>query len=252
MRTLKIVAISLIVAVCGSCTELSHIAKTVANQNLPLTNTEIVAGLKEALLVGADSSIKRLSAVDGYLKDQAVKILLPPEAVMITDHISKLPGGSKLVEDVIIRINRAAEDAAKEAKPIFVNSVREMTLTDGIGILKGADNAATQYFKSKTEEQLRNLYRPKIRESLNKKLIAGISTQQSWNELTTNWNKMASSPIGAIAGLKTVDVKLEDYLLQQALNGLFLKIEEREKDIRTNANARVSALLQRVFGNTAL
>lgn len=233
----------------SSCAELGQIAQTVASQNLPLTNTEIVAGLKEALLVGADSSVTRLSAVDGYLKDQAVKILLPPEAKEITDHISRLPGGSKLVDDVIIRINRAAEDAAKQAKPIFVNSVKEMTFADGLQILKGPDNAATQYFKSKTQEQLSNLYRPKIRESLNKNLIAGVSTQQSWNELTTNWNKVAGSSIGKIAGLKTVDVKLEDYLLQQALNGLFLKIEEREKDIRTNANARVSNILKRVFGS---
>jgi len=93
------------------------------------------------------------------------------------------------------------------------------------------------------------LYRPKIRESLNKNLIAGISTQQSWNELTTNWNKIASSPIGKIGGLKTVDVKLEDYLLQKALDGMFLKIEDREKDIRNNVNARVTTLLKRVFGN---
>ncbi len=249
MRTIKIFTFISTLFLFSSCTELSQIAQSVANQNLPLTNTEIVAGLKEALLVGADSSVKRLSAVDGYLKDQAVKILLPPEALEITNHISKLPGGAKLVDDVIVRINRAAEDAAKEAKPIFVKSVREMTLTDGIGILKGADNAATTYFKTKTQEQLASLYRPKIRESLNKNLIAGVSTQQSWNELTTNWNKVAGSPVGRIAGLKTVDVKLEDYLLQQALNGLFLKIEEREKDIRSNANARVSAILQRVFGN---
>jgi len=88
-----------------------------------------------------------------------------------------------------------------------------------------------------------------VRESLNKNLVAGISTQQSWNELTTNWNKLAGSTVGKIAGFKTVDVKLEDYLLQQALNGLFLKIEEREKDIRTNANARVTNILKRVFGN---
>lgn len=247
----KIYSIALIVSLFSfnSCTELTQIAQSVANQNLPLTNTEIVAGLKEALLVGADSSVSRLSAVDGYLKDQAVKILLPPEAQEITDHISKLPGGAELVDDVIIRINRAAEDAAKQAKPIFVNSVKEMTFADALQILKGSDNAATEYFKSKTQAQLSELYRPKIRESLNKNLIAGISTQQSWNELTTNWNKLAGSAIGKIGGLKTVDVQLEDYLLQQALNGLFLKIEEREKDIRTNANARVSNILRRVFGS---
>ena len=108
--------------------------------------------------------------------------MLPPEAKTITDHLSKLPGGAKLVDDVIVRINRAAEDAAKGAKPIFVNSVKEMTFTDALTILRGPDNAATQYFKDKTAAQLGELYRPKIRESLNKGLVAGISTQQSWNE----------------------------------------------------------------------
>jgi hypothetical protein len=249
MKKIKIIALLFSVFTMTSCAELTQIAQTVANQNLPLTNAEIVGGLKDALLVGTDSSVNRLSAADGYLKDLAVKILLPPEAKTITDNLSKIPGGSKLVDDVIIRINRAAEDAAKGAKPIFVNSVHEMTFTDGLQILRGPNNAATQYFKSKTSQQLGELYRPKIRESLNKNLIAGISTQQSWNELTTKWNKLAVSPIGKIAGFKTVDVKLEDYLLQQALNGLFLKIEDREKDIRTNANARVTALLKRVFGN---
>jgi len=249
MHKLKIFTLIISLLFLNSCAELSQIAQSVASQNLPLTNAEIIGGLKDALLVGTDSSVTRLSAIDGYLKDQAVKILLPPEAKTITDHLSKLPGGSKLVDDVIIRINRAAEDAAKGAKPIFVNSVREMTFTDGMQILKGPNNAATQYFKEKTYQQLSDLYRPKIRESLNKNLIAGISTQQSWNELTTSWNKIAGSPIGQIASLKKVDIKLEDYLLQQALNGMFLKIEERENDIRTNANARVTALLKRVFGS---
>lgn len=252
MRKIKPIALILFLFILNSCAELTQIAQSVATQNLPLTNAEIVGGLKDALLVGTDSSVNRLSAIDGYLKDQAVKILLPPEAKTITDHLSKLPGGTKLVDDVIVRINRAAEDAAKGAKPIFVNSVKEMTFTDALQILKGPDNAATQYFKQKTSAQLGELYRPKIRESLNKGLIAGISTQQSWNELTTRWNKLAGSSIGQIGGLKTVDVKLEDYILQQALNGMFLKIEEREKDIRTNANARVTALLKRVFGNPNL
>lgn len=249
MHKLKIFTVIISLFFLNSCAELSQIAQSVASQNLPLTNAEIIGGLKEALLVGTDSSVNRLSAIDGYLKDQSVKILLPPEAKTITDHLSKLPGGAKLVEDVIMRINRAAEDAAKGAKPIFVNSVKEMTFTDALQILKGPDNAATQYFRQKTSAQLGELYRPKIRESLNKNLVAGISTQQSWNELTIRWNKLAGSSIGQIGGLKTVDVKLEDYILQQALNGMFLKIAEREKDIRNNANARVTNLLKRVFGS---
>jgi len=249
MLKVKILSLAFAMFFLQSCAELSQVANAVASQNLPLTNTEIISGLKEALLVGADSSIAHLSSVDGYLKDLTIKILLPPEAKSITENISKLPGGSKLVNDVIIRINRAAEDAAKGAKPIFVNSVREMTFADGLQILRGPENAATLYFQQKTSQQLSELYRPKIRESLNKNLVAGISTQQSWNELTKSWNQIAGSAIGKLTGMKVVEVKLEDYILQEALKGMFVKIAEREKDIRTNANARVSNILKRVFGS---
>jgi hypothetical protein len=246
---IKIVLIALTLIILNSCAELTQVAQTIASQNMPLTSTDIANGLKEALIVGTDSSVTHLSAVDGYLKDLTIKILLPPEAKTITDNLSRIPGGSKLVNDVIIRINRAAEDAAKGAKPIFVNSVREMTFTDALQILKGANNAATLYFEQKTSQQLSELYRPKIRESLNKGLVAGLSTQQSWNELTKTWNQIAGSPIGKITNMKVVEVKHEYYLLQQALKGMFLKIAEQEKDIRTNANARVTTLLKRVFGS---
>ncbi len=249
MQKIKILIFALSLSFFNSCAQLTQVALTVASQNLPLSNAEIVNGLKEALLVGTDSSVTHLSKVDGYLKDLTIKILLPPEAKTITENLSKLPGGSKLVNDVVVRINRAAEDAAKGAKPIFVNSVREMTFTDALQILSGPDNAATRYFEQKTSLQLGELYRPKIRESLNKDLVAGISTQQSWNELTNTWNQIAASPIGELTGMKVVKVKLEDYILQQALKGMFLKIAEREKDIRTNANARVTTLLKRVFSS---
>lgn len=233
----------------NSTAQFSKVLKKITNKTLPLSNADIVGGLKDALLVATDSSVTHLSAVDGYLKDLTIKILLPPEAKSITDHLSKLPGGAKLVDDVIIRINRAAEDAAKGAKPIFVKSVQEMTFTDGLQILKASNDAATQYFVQKTSQQLGELYRPKIRESLNKDLVAGLSTQQSWNELTVQWNKLAGSVLGQFAGLKTVEVKLEDYILEQALKGMFLKIAEREKQIRTTAKAQVTPLLKKVFGS---
>jgi hypothetical protein len=248
MRKVKIILFLIFLFTLNSEAQLKKNVRKLSKQNLSLTNTEIVSGLKEALLVGTDSAVTHLSAVDGYLKDLTVKILLPPEAKTITDHLSTLPGGAKLVDDVIISINRAAEDAAKEAKPIFINSVREMTFTDALQILKGQDNAATLYFEQKTSQQLTELYRPKIRESLNKSIIAGVSTQQSWNEMTDQWNKIAGTPLGQMFSLKTVEVKLEDYILQQALKGMFLKIAAREKDIRTNANARVTNLLKKVFG----
>lgn len=249
MRKNTILLLVLFLFSLNSEAQLSKIVKKLTNKSLPLSNTEIVNGLKEALLVATDSSVTHLSAVDGYLKDLTVKILLPPEAKPIIDNLSKIPGGEKLVDDVITRINRTAEDAAKEAKPIFVNSVREMTFTDGLQILNGPDNAATQYFEQKTSQKLSELYRPKIKASLNKGLIAGISTTQSWNELTKRWNQMASSSLGRFAGFKNVDVNLEDYILQQALKGMFLKISVREKEIRTQSKAQVTTLLKKVFGN---
>jgi len=248
MQKSKLIVILFFLFSLNSPAQLSNILKSVNKSKLPLSNKDIVSGLKQALQVGTDSAVTRLSKVDGYLKDLTIKILLPPEAKNITENISKLPGGSKLVDDVITRINRAAEDAAKGAKPIFVKCLRGMTFEDGLQILGGPDNAATLYFQTKTSQELTELYRPKIKASLNKGLVAGVSTQQSWNELTKTWNKIAGSPVGKMTGMKVVDVKLEDYILQQALKGLFLKIAEREKDIRNNAHAQVSNLLKKVFG----
>ena len=248
MQKVKLIIIIFFLFNLNSSAQLANILKSANQSRLPLSNKDIVSGLKQALQIGTDSAITHLSKVDGYLKDLTIKILLPPEARTITDNISKLPGGSKLVDDVITSINRAAEDAAKGAKPIFVKSVREMTFEDGLQILSGPDNAATLYFQQKTSQELTELYRPKIRASLNKGLVAGISTQQSWNELTKTWNQIAGSPIGAMTGMKVVKVQLEDYILQQALKGLFVKIAEREKDIRTNAHAQVTSLLKKVFG----
>jgi hypothetical protein len=232
-----------------ACAELTQIAQQTMSQQLPLSQAEIVAGLKDALRVGTDSSVARLSKIDGYLRDEAVKILLPPEAKTITDNLSKLPGGAKLVDDVIVRINRAAEDAARQAAPIFGQSIREMSFADAVSILKGPDNAATLYFKEKTSAQLAALYQPKIKESLNKDLVGHVSTQESWDELCNSWNKVANSAVGKISGFKPVDVQLDEYLTRRALDGLFLKIEGQEKAIRTDASARVTAILKRVFGN---
>ena len=120
MQKVKIITLVLLFFTLNSGAQLSKVLKKVTSKTTSLSNADIVGGLKDALLVATDSSVNHLSAVDGYLKDLTIKILLPPEAKSITDNLSKLPGGAKLVDDVIIRINRAAEDAAKGAKPIFV------------------------------------------------------------------------------------------------------------------------------------
>ncbi|GAB1449947.1 DUF4197 domain-containing protein [Draconibacterium sp.] len=213
-----------------------------------LTATEIIAGLKEALIVGTNNSSNILGATDGYYKDELVKILLPPEADIIVKNINKIPGGSELIEDVLLKINRAAEDAVSEAKPIFINSIKSMTIADGYAILKGEDDAATQYLHKTTYNQLFELYRPKIKASVEKKLVGNISTADSWNQITRKWNDLSKSIVGQIAGFKPVEIDLDEYLTNKALDGLFLKIAAEEKSIREDPMARVNSLLKRVFG----
>ena len=250
MRIVKILPI-VFLFLFTACAELVQIAQQTLeeNQGQPLTRTEIVAGLKEALVVGTNKSVDILGVTDGYYKDEMVKILLPPEADVIVDNISRIPGGNQLVEDALLRINRAAEDAVSEAKPIFVNSIKSMTITDAVGILRGADNAATQYLHRTTYDQLVDLYRPKIKASVDKKLVGNVSTSQSWDMLTGKWNEVANSVVGRVAGLEPVNIDLDEYLTQKALDGLFFKIEEQEKLIREDPLARVTDLLKRVFGS---
>jgi len=245
----KILFFILMMLIVSSCAELIQIAQQSVNEEKPLTQTEIIAGLKEALVVGTGKSVDILGVKDGYYKNELVKILLPPEADIIVENISRIPGGDQLVEDVLLKINRAAEDAVTEAKPIFVNSIKSMTITDAIGILKGADNAATQYLHNTAYNDLYGLYQPKIRNSLDKKFVGNISTLQSWNTLTGRWNDIANSLVGQVAGFKAVNVNLDEYLTHKALDGLFLEIEAEEKRIREEPVARISNLLKRVFGS---
>ncbi|MCE4565786.1 DUF4197 domain-containing protein [Maribellus sp. CM-23] len=239
----------LLLILLTGCAELTQLAQQTLDANAPLTQNEIVAGLKEALVTGTNKSAQLLGKTDGYYKDELVKIMLPPEADVIVDNLNKIPGGDKLVQDVLLTINRAAEDAAKEAAPIFVNSIKSMTISDAVGILKGQNNAATQYLHKTTYDQLFALYQPKIKSSVEKELVGGISTKESWDSLTGKWNTVANSVAGKIAGLKPVNTQLEDYLTAKALDGLFLKIADEEKQIRQDPAARVTNLLKRVFGS---
>jgi hypothetical protein len=218
---------------------------------VPLTEAEVINGLKEALITGARNSANKLSVENGYFGDASVKIFLPEEAKIMVNNISKIPGGDKLVQDVILRINRAAEDAAKEAAPVFVNSVKQMTIKDALNILNGADNATTEFLRKTTSNELYSLYKPKIQASTQKKIVGGVSTKDSWVTLTGKWNSFASSVAGKIAGMKTVNTDLDDFLTKKALSGLFLKIEQEELKIRKNTSARTTPLIQKVFGNLA-
>ncbi|HEX2922217.1 MAG TPA: DUF4197 domain-containing protein [Bacteroidales bacterium] len=247
MKT-RVFIITGMIFILASCAELLNVMQTVSGP-VSLTEADVAAGLKEALSTGAKNAAQKLSAENGYFGDAAIKIMLPDEAKIIVDNLSKLPGGDKLVEDVILRINRAAEDAAKEAAPIFVNSVSKMTISDAFGILQGNNNAATNYLRKTTYTDLYNLYKPKIQASTEKDIVGGISTKDSWHSLTSRWNAVAGSMAGKLANLKTVNTDLDDYLTNMALSGMFTKVEAEELKIRSNVSARITPLLQRVFGS---
>lgn len=214
----------------------------------PLTEEEIVEGLKEALVVSTDTSVKIVSAVDGYYGDSIIKILLPPEAQVIqeaaNDPLFSGLGLDQLVEDAILSMNRAAEDAATEATPIFINSITTMTIQDAYEILEGSDTAATHYLRTSTSEKLRLLFQPKIDNSLDKELILETSTNDLWDQTTSLYNGVAE----LVPGWETVDVDLSEYVTVKALDGLFIKVAEEEADIRNDPLARVTELLKEVFG----
>ncbi len=241
------VAVSL-TACTGMSSTVSSLANTYAKTGT-LTNTEIIGGLKEALTSGVSTGVKILAAKDGYYNDLATRIGLPEEATIITQNIAKLPGGQTLVTNTIKRINAAATDAVVNATPIFVGAIKDMTISDAANILKGNKTAATTYFKGKTKSSLKNLFSGYIKTSIDKKLIGDISCSSSWNTLTSNWNSVATTVVGKAAGLKSVNTNLNDYLTDKAVDGLYYKIGEQEANIRTNASARTTALLKKVFGH---
>jgi hypothetical protein len=146
-------------------------------------------------------------------------------------------------------MNRAAEDAAVTAKPIFINAITSMTITDALSILKGSDDAATNYLRNTSSAALKTAFMPKISESLNKTIIGNISAAQSWKTLTSANNKAAKTIAGQYAGMKTVNTNLPSYVTDKALQGMFLKISDEEKQIRKNPTARINDVLKKVFGS---
>ncbi|MBP6230738.1 MAG: DUF4197 domain-containing protein [Paludibacteraceae bacterium] len=233
----------------SSCAELLTIANEVAAaQTVGVTNTENIAGLKKSLDVGIEKAVGVLSVENGFYNDAALKLLLPPEAQPIVDNIKLIPGGQELVNKAVLSLNRSAEDAVKEAMPIFKKSIMSMTISDATNILFGSDNAATEYLRKTTYTDLSAAFAPKVKVSLGKPLVANVSTTESWTALTSAYNKVAANPIGMIAGLKPVTVDLEQYVTEKALDALFVKVAQEEKAIRTDPMARVNDLLKRVFG----
>ncbi len=199
-----------------------------------LTNEEIISGLKEALIVGTGNASQKLSLADGFFKDAAIKILMPPEAQKVEKTLRNM-GMGKQVDNAILSMNRAAEDAAKQAAPIFINAVKQMSFQDALGILKGGDFAATSFLKEKTTLALTEAFRPAIESSVEK-----VGATKHWNALFTTYNKFST---------EKVNTDLSAYVTEKALVGIFYQLSLEEQKIRKDPFARTSDILKKVFGN---
>lgn len=226
-----------IVSACvllASCETLNQTAQVLAQAANP-TQAEIALGLKQALEFGTSSSSDRLSATDGFFANAAVKILFPEEAQKVERTLRSV-GLNKLADNVILSINRAAEGAAKEAKPIFISAIKSMTIADAANILLARqEDAATQYFKRVTNDQLQLKFQPVIQTSL-----SNVGATRYWSEAITAYNKI---PL-----VSKVNPDLASYVTQKAIDGIFYEIAKEELRIRSNISARSTPLLQKVFG----
>ncbi|WP_026998934.1 DUF4197 domain-containing protein [Eisenibacter elegans] len=241
----RLVLACLLPLTLSSCASMGSFISTSGMLSQPLTDGEIGSGLKEALNVGIRNGVQDLIRTDGYFANEAIKILLPPEAQKVQNIITQyIPGGQNLINEAVLKMNRAAEDAAQEALPIFADAITSMSIQDARGILFGERNAATAYLRSRTYDNLRGQYAPKINNSL-----SSVGATQAWEALTTPYNKFANSAAARlIDGVSPVNSDLGAYVTERALDGLFFKVQQEEDKIRTNVNARVSDLLRRVFG----
>lgn len=233
---LKKITTLLIIFQMFACTtsELQSALGTVLGDSGQLTTAEVAGGLKEALTIGIGKGAQRLSQTDGYFKS-VYKILLPPEARKVTEKLQNVPGFSEVENIILEKINRGAEDAAKKAQPIFVDAIRQMTFTDAMNILMGADNAATQYLHRTTYDRLYQEFNPVIVESLDK-----FDARKYWSDAVTVYNAIP------FVGEKA-NPSLDDYVTREALNGLFGMVEKEEQNIRKNVSARTTELLRKVF-----
>ncbi|MEN2993342.1 MAG: DUF4197 domain-containing protein [Bacteroidia bacterium] len=200
-----------------------------------LSEAEIVAGLKEALKVSTDTTVRLLNRLDGYYGDSLIRILLPPDGQNVWRAIAALPGGQDLLNDLTVRMNRAAEEAADEAKPIFWQAIEGLTITQGMQILKGDSVAATRYLREKTYDSLYVRYKPRIQEAMNQ-----VGAQAAWEEIVNLYNSL---PL--VEPIQNRD--LSAYVTERALYGLFLKVGQHETKIRRDVRYRVTDLLRKVF-----
>nr|WP_294896447.1 DUF4197 domain-containing protein [uncultured Pedobacter sp.] len=237
MKKLTIITIISSTLILSSCDTLNQYATQyggVLNQTLGTpSSTEMSLGLKQALEFGTNYSTERLSAKDGYLGNLAVKIFFPAEAQKAEKALRAI-GLNSLCDNVITSLNRAAEDAAQQAKPIFVNAIKQMSFQDVTSILLGQQDAATLYFKRTTSAALADKFRPIINNSLSK-----VGATKYWGTVTSSYNRL---PL-----VTPINTDLTGYVTDKAIDGMFVEVAKEELKIRENLSARSTSLLQKVF-----
>ncbi|MCX6296608.1 MAG: DUF4197 domain-containing protein [Bacteroidetes bacterium] len=240
LPTLFFITITILACTTQQLQQTADAAKNAVNTGTtpaanPLTNDEVINGLREALTVGTNNSSAFASKVDGFYKNPALFIPFPPEAQKVKDWAIKL-GMTSQLEKFEMTLNRSAEEAAKDAAPVFINAIKGMSIGDGFAILKGADNAATQYLKDKTTTELRTKFTPVVQNAINK-----VELTKYWSPIINNYNK--------VPFVEKQNPDLTAYVTDRAMEGLFKLIADEEKKIRKDPVAQVTDILKRVFGS---
>ena len=230
--TMKKILILAVAVSLSSCAEMQQVMNQFP-QVQGIGGIDISGGLKEALNNGISKQVTKLTTTDGFYRNEAVKILLPEELRKVDAGLRRI-GLSSLADEGLKVLNRAAEDAVKEATPIFVDAVRNMTFMDAKTILMGSESSATNYLQNSTSTALYGKFNPVIKNSFTK-----VGADKVWTNIITKYN---SIPL-----VNKVNPDLTDYVTNQALNGVFKMVAVEEKNIRTNLSARTSVLLQKVF-----
>jgi len=220
------------------CTSQIKLPKILA-KNTPaagITENEAAQGIKEALTQGVTNAVLNLNKTDGFFGSDIYKMLLPPDAKKVETSLRKVGMGAE-VDKAILSINRGAEDAVAYAKPIFIDAIKQMTLTDALNIVKGNKDAATQYFKQKTSEKLTAAFKPSVQSSLDK-----VNATKYYGDIVTTYNKMPTT-------FNKVNPDLTSYVVGKAVEALFDQVAKEEANIRANPTARATDILKKVFGS---
>jgi len=240
---MKLLPILLLISLF-SCSITEDVLSTIINptnnssSKIDLTNEEVISGLKEALNVGIKNAVNLSSVTDGFLKNDIIRLPFPPDAIKVREKALNF-GLSKQVETFEETLNRAAEEATKKALPIFIDAIKNMSVSDGFSILKDGEGAATKFLKSQTSNQLVIAFAPVVKEATTK-----VQLTAYWNPIITRYNSAMS-----LSGGQKLNPDLDAYITQKAIDGLFYLVEVEENKIRKDPIARVSDILVKVFGS---